>query len=594
MIRKVRLTNWRRHQSTSFTFEPGLNFVLGPNGSGKSSLLTGMRFGLFGVGQNTTSIRIGRRHATSDVTLSGTPDLVIGHAIDRSGRIEGSLKAGADAPIGTIDEILSARLGADVPFLDALLFLGEGEIYRYERQGSGVDLERQIFTILPVQELIRLRSIAEDLRSKLSKTLRTQRTELKASRDEIAALARDEERLAREVDEIERNVRKTRDRLRARQDESQLYKESQRQTAAHQAWNDEWTQFLTTLDPRLRTHIPAQLLATLQDDRRAEESRLHEARQSIGHATGRVEAINLYITALQDSQADTCPLCRQPLDAQHRGAALGSQMGEARAIEAHIIELKSEIEMLERTLTDIERQIEATQRHLEKWPGKALEETELPQQAFNDIPMLEEEVGRLQAAFGARREQLGEVRERLRAARQAQAISEEVTAAFRADTVLSIISDVTSEFLAAVMASVLEPIADELQRQWKGYRTDAELSLTLADEGRLALTDGESILPFSLLSGGEKMVSLMLLRIALVKALTAADFVVLDEPLEHLDARSRRLLISSLFQLVSRGILSQVIMSTYEESLVRRLVLRTQAHAVYVGSDGATGDSVPV
>jgi DNA repair exonuclease SbcCD ATPase subunit len=84
------------------------------------------------------------------------------------------------------------------------------------------------------------------------------------------------------------------------------------------------------------------------------------------------------------------------------------------------------------------------------------------------------------------------------------------------------------------------------------------------------------------MSGGEKTVALILLRLALVSALTKADFLILDEPLEHLDPRNRRLLISSLYQAVDKGLIRQAIVTTYEESLVRRLLLRGSAHAVYL------------
>jgi ABC-type molybdenum transport system ATPase subunit/photorepair protein PhrA len=58
--------------------------------------------------------------------------------------------------------------------------------------------------------------------------------------------------------------------------------------------------------------------------------------------------------------------------------------------------------------------------------------------------------------------------------------------------------------------------------------------------------------------------------------------VVLDEPLEHLDPRARRVLISSLQYAVQGRLVDQIIVSTYEEALVRRLQHDELAHAIYM------------
>jgi ABC-type multidrug transport system ATPase subunit len=74
----------------------------------------------------------------------------------------------------------------------------------------------------------------------------------------------------------------------------------------------------------------------------------------------------------------------------------------------------------------------------------------------------------------------------------------------------------------------------------------------------------------------------VLLRVAFLTALTTSDVIVLDEPLEHLDPRARRLMISSLHHAVRKGLLNQILISTYEESLVRRLLTHSDVHALWL------------
>jgi ABC-type multidrug transport system ATPase subunit len=58
--------------------------------------------------------------------------------------------------------------------------------------------------------------------------------------------------------------------------------------------------------------------------------------------------------------------------------------------------------------------------------------------------------------------------------------------------------------------------------------------------------------------------------------------MVFDEPLEHLDPRTRRILISSLQHAVDQQLVDQIIVSTYEEAIVRRLQQEGRAHAIYL------------
>ena len=76
----------------------------------------------------------------------------------------------------------------------------------------------------------------------------------------------------------------------------------------------------------------------------------------------------------------------------------------------------------------------------------------------------------------------------------------------------------------------------------------------------------------------------MITRLALLRAVAGSDVMVLDEPLEHLDSRARRLLVSSLLAAVRQGLMKQIIVSTYEEALVRRLLRDADVTAIWLGA----------
>jgi DNA repair exonuclease SbcCD ATPase subunit len=68
---------------------------------------------------------------------------------------------------------------------------------------------------------------------------------------------------------------------------------------------------------------------------------------------------------------------------------------------------------------------------------------------------------------------------------------------------------------------------------------------------------------------GEKVIALLAARLLIMTTSTAATFMWLDEPLEHLDPPNRRILASLMTTAIAP--VPQVLVTTYEEPLVRRL-----------------------
>jgi ATPase subunit of ABC transporter with duplicated ATPase domains len=97
-------------------------------------------------------------------------------------------------------------------------------------------------------------------------------------------------------------------------------------------------------------------------------------------------------------------------------------------------------------------------------------------------------------------------------------------------------------------------------------------SLRLRGDGHLVLVRGVHEIPFSQFSSGEEVVALLATRLLVPGAPTRASFLWLDEPLEHLDPRSRRLTASLM---TAAG--QQIRVTTYEEALARRLAAAASA-----------------
>ena len=135
------------------------------------------------------------------------------------------------------------------------------------------------------------------------------------------------------------------------------------------------------------------------------------------------------------------------------------------------------------------------------------------------------------------------------------------------------------------MGQQLAPLARELSNRWKSVWSDRP-PIRLLPNGDIVADQMGREIPFSQFSGGEKVVSVLLIRLLALLMTTHVSFAWLDEPLEHLDTRNRRMVASLLVKASARGQLSQILATTYEEAVARRLADQAgNAHLVYVTSD---------
>jgi hypothetical protein len=106
---------------------------------------------------------------------------------------------------------------------------------------------------------------------------------------------------------------------------------------------------------------------------------------------------------------------------------------------------------------------------------------------------------------------------------------------------------------------------------WNKFRPESKWGITLDENGIIRVGSKERQYVFSHLSGGEKTVLLVLVRFMLCRFLaTKLDFIMIDEPLEHLDIRNRRSLLNFLVGACRKNIIPQMFITTFEETLIRK------------------------
>ena len=575
MIRRLQLRNWRAYENLDLELGPGATFVVASNGIGKTSLIMGAGWGLFGDATRVDAaneIRGDAQSATVEIELrlpSGA-DVAITRTVDRKGKVglEAKMPDRTITSQDELDELLVTEFGADPHVLAQLtIMIHGGAIETFQGEFDLQDHLAAVFGVTPLFEAARnAKAVADRAASALRKAKTVQRTE-KRGRDELVA-------------ELESVVEKLGETNEAREAQLAAIEETS-ETIRH---GEEWARYRAGMADRteqlgaLALEVSGQLDgATIPDNvvdaltqREVElAASVATADQEGAAARGKSELIRSAISDLKGADA-VCPTCLRPLsdhdakqaEAEHtkhlteldaQMAAAAERADEARAALALVRGLLERARSLPVPLepeTHVnEADVDAARTKLESQKGEL-------QEIDRALALLSTQGSQLQSAL----ETADEEEERVR----------EFATLYRQEGVALAMHESLMATGNAITERYIEPLAKEVEGRWKSMFGTG--GLMLSSEGRITRNLGGRTLEFGSLSGGEKVWALLLTRLLILGASTRAPFIWLDEPLEHLDPKLRKVVAGTLAKASSGAGLRQVIVTTYEAELARQLM----------------------
>ena len=145
-----------------------------------------------------------------------------------------------------------------------------------------------------------------------------------------------------------------------------------------------------------------------------------------------------------------------------------------------------------------------------------------------------------------------------------------------------IIEESLEKTLYELRLKFLTPIMREITHIWNHVFKNLNCKVSFDDNLNPIIEKDLGEIDFKNLSGGEKTVLLILSRSLILHNFSKASFLLLDEPLEHLDVENRRLIIKYLENFCKSGLIDQLIITTFEETLTRRLKTETEVNIIYL------------
>jgi hypothetical protein len=614
VIRRLTLENWRAYEHLELDFRPGATFVVAPNGVGKSSIVEGARFALFGFvpPAREGAARVARTGTTSasvEVELPSGRLLSVTRpypAKPRGSTTPTVILDGEAQPPGTLEALLAEEYGAEPAFLARLAMLHSSTVFA---ETKGLDLRDHLCRVFGVDGLVAALDQTKMLAGAARKTVDSARKPAAAMPDdELAALAEVEARadeLIAAADAERAEAEQALARAREATEAAARYEVWKAAADRYAAVAGEVAEQAEALLGRPlsdgsgkaggatgaaatggagtddRFSLFAMLPAQLEDAEGSAFDSLDGVRRRRAALGGRIDAIRAGLAELQSAEG-SCPVCRRPLEPDDIEVARAGHERDLAALETELAALSEEAAA--RLVTEL-RQL----RHRlvnEPAPGNAPPPPDPERAATSEAQAME----RFEAAVATaaeRRAILAEARRRREAGESARVELEAVTVAFERAATLEAAAAALEAARLRILTESVEPLEELLADNWQNLFLDRP-GVGLDGDGSVSRRIGSELLQYEQFSDGEKMVTQLLLRVLVLRATTRLGFFWVDEPLEHLDPDARRALAVLLAQAPEDPSFRQVLVTTYEEPLIRRLRGSIpNTHLVYVRPSAA-------
>lgn len=591
MIRRLRLHGWRSFEQQSLDIEPGLTFVVAENGIGKTSLIEAAAWGVYGALSGVDAaparrIGVAETRVEVDIELPGGPMLQISRVAGARGKMAVQAAVGGKTvdPDG-IPGLLAKAYGASAEFLAQTTVLPSRAVA--DEKVGVFFLREHLCRVLGVEDLQRVADELDALYDAAEAEARTFRTAARRATADLAALHNELAQADQQLSALQEVRNALQEELEEAEDDLQQScqnaEAARRAAAARTAFRDAVITsqaFLATPSTSPDPQTADDLVTLLEQAEQTAATAVDDVRRNLAIVAGRLETITTAAAELDTASGD-CPVCRRPLSGEDVAQAQRRHQVDRAALRNREAALHTDLKSATKHLDAVRavlRQALAIPCPDDDLLGSGGANPEAAQTAVDDVRQRFNEAS---AAVLAARTARNSLEQRIVAERDAASERAASLLAHRKAAVSRMAAAVARATADQMLVERIDPLAAEVRSRWKRVFGDRG-ALQLSADGRLTLRRGVEDIPFEYLSSGEKVVALLAVRLLVLGSSTRASFLWLDEPLEHLDPRNRRL-AASLMSAAGKHV-RQILVTTYEEDLARRLAKRGQATLLRVRS----------
>jgi len=609
MIRHILIKNWKVFSEKSLSFQKGLNFIVGRNGSGKTTTLEAIALAVSGdtllVPFRELAWAQQDTYIEAELDLKGTC-YTIERKFRKDRRLSATLRVDKEE-ISRWDEItqhLMKEMGTEEDFFRRLVYMDEKEVARYLDTPPQTAIAERIQAVFGLRQIERLLSASNNLRIHYQGEARDLGHELEQlskmmppSQEELVSLKKQCSDLKIKQEECNKLINITSEEIRTlEKKEAQL------------------TKLLKTLEDLFMTieskdcvtikESPVTGINTVMTAFRCElsetDKNIQGLHKNIGRIQGKLSNLNTIVDLLKTVSKEErkktfpCPVCKRPINYEMGSKLLVDDQSVIVMSRREIDNYKVDLERLEekrRNLSSILNKLETARLTLTDCEG--IKESETYTGFVARLKDLKKAIGDKRQCQQTYRKNAAEIQESLAKAIKEETKGEEAIKMTKYSEMVKnkevvseaklILSEALTEGIEELQRKAgdvkLGPIYHQIGSFYQKFYPKSKGEIRFDENGLLTIN---GIRHFSHLSGGEKVLLLVLARTVLCKTLSEVPFMMIDEPLEHLDVENRRTLLEFFVACAEQLQNFQLIVTTFEESLTRKYFELKNVNVIYL------------
>lgn len=585
VIQRIGIKNWRAYHEATVELDRPMVFFVAPNGVGKSSLFEAVRGCLLGFPSGQAAGRAVRAGAAAaelslDLAVGEASTVTVTRTLTRTGRASfAATRDGEPLDEDAFLRLLQESWSTDPALLDRLMF---GDPTAGRSRGS-LPIRDHLAELLGVTPMLEAAGVLRRAQRDVQGTVADLRADVAGVEDAIVAAEAGVEEAQSALAEVTSQREDLRPNLVSAERAARLAASWTAYRAEAAAYNDQVQQLLSDISDMM-TVDPSTPEAALTAARQEAESELESARTAIAEAD-RASLTAATASDLLASADEVCPTCLRPISEDERVAALHAHGAEVTTASTQSADLTTKVARAQQHL----QAISEFTRRLDRLQPPTAPDVDDPG------PGAAVELDELRALDSTLSERLGEARARRDAAlaslQQARASADDAARlheAAREELLLETTANVLEGVADRYLSERIEPLTRDIAHRWKlVFGTEG---LELDPAGEITLRRGDVGLALADMSGGERAVAGIIVRLLVAAAATRIPSVWFDEPLEHLDPRRRAAVAQVLVQAAATRTVDQIVVTTYEEGIAHRLALAAPDLVTVIYADADTTD----
>lgn len=613
MIKELQMINWRAYEDQAFKFNKGINFIMGPNGKGKTSILEAISFALSGE----SSIVDNKTSLLRDPTKQATVILVL-EINKKDYQIERSLLPGkvGDARIIDIDsniqlansqkrvtETIEGLIGVSSDFLRRIVYMSEGDVFNYLQKPPGDIMNQQVRQVIGLTQLDQFKmAILQTKReltnkSKEYKQLHTRLTEFNILKNSdleqfLTSLNLQKESAMTQVLDLQNEISKI------TIENSALQLLSEKLNFALPIWEKDpnlWekmrnTSVLDYYDESIKNiNLIKDNIAIIENDK----SRL------LGQNDSLMQVIEI-LDSIDKTSTIPCPVCKKPMtsseqhDVETETRIIIQKNNEnIKEFEGKINEIKNQITYLNRvieSLKEIRNELVHT-KFTEISPNLNIAELiqvvsyQIQNSKFQETSRIQNQLKKQIEDIENQKADFISLQTQLKNYGFMQPNDLQEAQIRIEERLIAIVSaeEAIEKTLSDMQNINLLTIYEQIASLWNNFLQKGKWHLKFDQKGNPILQQEENReFDFQQFSGGEKTALLVIIHTIIAHHFSNCKFLLIDEPLEHLDPINRRSLIGFFIAACHNNFFDQALITTYEESLIRKYISKDKVNILFI------------